>query len=67
MTHYREYPSEKIWTVDELRERYQELAVKCANDVVADRNPGEQNYYDELEDLFLELAHRERDDEVLEE
>lgn len=50
--------------VEELHERYQELAVKCADSVVRGEDPKEQKYYDELETLFLELAHREEQDEI---
>lgn len=51
-------------SVNELHERYKELAVKCADDVVTDRNPEEQRYYDELEELFMELAYREEQGEI---
>ena len=51
-------------TVETLYERYQELAVKCADSVVRGEDPKEQKYYDELENLFLELAHREEQDEI---
>lgn len=53
------------WDVEELYERYQALAVKCADDTVMhDSDPKEQDYYSELEDLFMELAHREEKDEI---
>jgi len=52
------------WTVEELYERYQELAVDCADSVVMGEDPEEQRYYGELEDLFMELAHREDQGEI---
>ena len=61
MTHNRDYPDDKEWIVEELYERYQTFAVKCADNVVSDRDPEEQDHYNELGDLFLKLAHRERD------
>ncbi|MFD1515677.1 hypothetical protein [Halomarina rubra] len=48
------------WTVEQLEARYQELAIDAADCVVMHNcDPEKQDWYDELADLFMELAHRE--------
>lgn len=50
--------------VDEIYIRYQELAVTCADCVVRGDDPRDQDWFGELEDCFLELAHREEQGEI---